>query len=167
MTETTARTEPAGFVTLGCPVCQGSGSAWDDGVPLLASVASGQPMRAGREVDCPTCAGAGRFGRYWIRQQPATAWTVTVTDDRTGQVHEVPGITGEHARGAAASITHGILGRLWADTRTEEDSTELWEAIGKLAAAVHETTHRVEAHDQRFGIRVDVHPADPDHPLNP
>jgi hypothetical protein len=55
-----------GYVNLGCPTCKGTGSGWDEGVSLLASVVTGQPIRPGGEVDCPDCDGTGRGEWRWV-----------------------------------------------------------------------------------------------------
>lgn len=55
-----------GYIPVPCPTCGNSGTIWDDGVPLLQSVITGEPMRAGAEVDCPECEGDGRSGWRWI-----------------------------------------------------------------------------------------------------
>lgn len=54
-------------IRLSCRVCQGTSVVWGEGVSLLDSHLTGQPMSAGREVDCPACDGSGRdLTPYWV-----------------------------------------------------------------------------------------------------
>jgi hypothetical protein len=156
-----------GPVALTCPTCRDTGSVWDDGVSLLQSHATGEPMRGGREVDCPSCCPGDTFGRHWIGYPDANAWTVTVVDERAPDdvvVHVEHTQSGMQQRAHAATRAAHILTRIAAARSTTDE--HIGPAIAYLVRCAVETDGRMEVHDRRHGIRVAIQPTDPHHPAN-
>lgn len=94
------------------------------------------------------------------------AWTVTVTDERTGTTYVRHALTGPGSRRAAIIRATGVLGLLYAETPEEERAPEFWDAMQDLVNRLMDTPGRVEVGSPTHGLRVTLQPTDPAHPAN-
>lgn len=114
----------------------------------------------------PLASTGDTYGQQWIGYPDADAWTITITDERTGDTYVRHSPTSPGSRRAAIIRAAGVLGLLCAEIPEEERSPGLWEAVQDLLNRLMDAPGRVEVASRLHGLRVALQPTDPHHPAN-